>query len=74
MIPIPPSCARAIARRDSVTVSIAAESSGTLSVIVRVSLDFVSTWLGRTRECAGRRRTSSNVSASGTFCSTMDGF
>jgi hypothetical protein len=37
MMPSPPSCAIAMARPDSVTVSIAALRSGTLSLMFRVS-------------------------------------
>src|SRR6266498_3113281 len=62
-MPTPPSCAMAIARRDSVTVSIAAETSGMLSWILRVSLVFRPTSRGRTFEWAGTRRTSSKVRA-----------
>src|SRR6185503_15616391 len=63
MMPIPPSCAIAIARRASVTVSMAADTRGMLSSSLRVRRDFRETWRGRTREWAGRRRTSSKVSA-----------
>ena len=63
MIPSPPSCAMAIARRASVTVSIAAETSGMLSAIERVRRVFRDTSRGTTRECAGTSRTSSKVSA-----------
>src|SRR5213078_225399 len=62
-IPIPPSCAIAIARRASVTVSIAADSRGMFSSSFRVRRVFRETSRGRTREWAGRRRTSSKVSA-----------
>jgi hypothetical protein len=62
-IPIPPSCAIAIARRASVTVSIAADTSGMFSSSFRVRRVFRETSLGRTREWAGRSRTSSKVSA-----------
>ena len=63
MMPIPPSCAMAIARRASVTVSMAAETSGMFNSSLRVRRDFRETSRGRTREWAGRRRTSSKVSA-----------
>src|SRR3954452_1242872 len=63
MTPMPPCCAIAIARRDSVTVSIAALASGTFSRILRVNDDETSTALGSTVECCGTSRTSSKVSA-----------
>jgi hypothetical protein len=53
----------AIARRDSVTVSIAALISGTFMRMLRVSQVPTSTALGRTVECRGTSSTSSNVSA-----------
>ena len=73
MTPMPPICAIAIARRDSVTVSIAAETNGMLSVIPRVRRVFVSTWDGRTSEAAGSSRTSSKVSPSVMGPSNMTG-
>jgi hypothetical protein len=63
MMPIPPCCAMAMARRDSVTVSIAALMSGTLSRIRRVSRVLTSTWCGSTVECCGTISTSSKVRA-----------
>src|SRR5262249_25081011 len=54
----------AIAIRASVTVSIAAETSGSSSAIVRVSRVAVDTSFGRTADSAGTRSTSSNVSPS----------
>ncbi len=63
-MPIPPSRASAIARRASVTVSIAAETIGMWSVIERVSCVAVETSFGRTCDSAGWRSTSSNVSPS----------
>ena len=45
---MPPCCAMAMASRFSVTVSIAALRSGTLSRMLRVSRELTSTWLGRT--------------------------
>ena len=54
----------AIARRASVTVSIAAEMIGRLSVISRVSRVVTSTPEGITREWPGRSSTSSKVNAS----------
>ncbi len=53
----------AIARRDSVTVSIAALRSGTLTRMFRVTRDETSTALGSTCECRGTSSTSSKVSA-----------
>src|SRR2546423_10356389 len=50
--------------RASVTVSIAAEITGTSSAIVRVSRVAVETSFGRTDDSAGTRRTSSKVSPS----------
>ena len=47
MTPMPPCCAIAMARRDSVTVSIAALSSGTLTRMLRVSRDDTSTCAGQ---------------------------
>src|SRR3569833_2012717 len=66
MMPMPPSCARAMARRASVTVSIAADTSGMLSDISRVSRVLSSTSRGSTVEWAGTNGTSSKVSASST--------
>ena len=63
MTPRPPSCAMAMASPDSVTVSIAALSSGTFSRMFRVSRVETSTWVGSTVECCGTSRTSSKVSA-----------
>src|SRR2546422_1141930 len=60
---MPPSCAMAIASGDSVTVSIAAETSGMLSWMLRVSRVLRLTLRGRTLEWAGTRRTSSKVRA-----------
>src|SRR5436853_24235 len=53
----------AIASRDSVTVSIAAESNGILRAIFRVRRVARLTSRGTTAEYAGTRRTSSKVSA-----------
>lgn len=58
-IPIPPWRAIAIAIRASVTVSIAADSSGTLSWMLRVSQVPVATALGRTSDGPGSSSTSS---------------
>ena len=58
-MPRPPWRAIAIAIRDSVTVSMAAEMSGTLIEISRVSRDVVSTSLGMTSVSPGRSSTSS---------------
>ncbi len=64
MIPIPPSLAMAIAMRDSVTVSMAAVSSGIWSGMLGVRNDWTSVSLGWTVECPGTSRTSSKVRAS----------
>jgi len=64
MMPMPPSCAIAMAKRASVTVSIAAETSGMFSSISRVRRVFRLTSFGRTSEYPGIRRTSSKVRAS----------
>ena len=61
MMPMPPSCAIEMAKRASVTVSIAAESKGRLSVMLRVSLVWSLTSRGSTVECAGTNKTSSKV-------------
>ncbi len=63
MMPMPPCCAIAMASRDSVTVSIAALSSGTLTRMLRVTCDVTFTALGSTCEWRGTSRTSSNVRA-----------
>ncbi len=63
MTPMPPCCAIAMARPDSVTVSIAALSSGTFSRMFRVSRVLTSTPAGSTCECRGTSSTSSNVRA-----------
>src|SRR6185436_14286451 len=52
-----------MARRASVTVSMAADTIGMFSSSFRVRRVFRETSRGRTREWAGRRRTSSKVSA-----------
>src|SRR5690349_503790 len=62
--PIPPSRASAIARRASVTVSIAAETMGIARLMDGVNRARVETSFGRTCDSAGTRRTSSNVSPS----------
>jgi hypothetical protein len=54
----------AMARRASVTVSMAALMMGMLSLILRVSQVDVSTSRGNTRDSAGTRSTSLKVSAS----------
>ena len=64
MMPRPPSCAMVMARRASVTVSMAAEIIGMPRRMRRVSWVDKSTSRGNTLECAGTRRTSSKVSAS----------
>ena len=62
-MPMPPSWAIAIARRASVTVSMAAETSGRLSLILRDSAVDRLVSRGRTWEKAGTSNTSSKVSA-----------
>jgi hypothetical protein len=61
MTPSPPSLAIAMARRASVTVSIAADMSGMARSMSRVSMVDVDTWAGITSEAAGTRQTSSKV-------------
>src|SRR5215472_6479908 len=60
-MPMPPWREMPMARRDSVTVSIAAEASGMLMVSLRVNCVVVSASVGRTEDLPGRSRTSSNV-------------
>src|ERR1035438_714093 len=62
---MPPCCASAMARWDSVTVSIAELTMGTFKGIARVSLVRVSASAGSTSLRAGKRSTSSKVSPSG---------
>ena len=64
MMPMPPSCAMVMARRASVTVSMAAESTGSPMRMRRVSCVERSTSRGSTPERAGTSSTSSKVSAS----------
>src|SRR5579872_3963875 len=64
MTPMPPSRASAIARRASLTVSIAAERMGILSVMSAVSRVLVQTSPGSTLESSGTSKTSSNVNPS----------
>ncbi len=61
--PMAPCCAMAMAISLSVTVSMAAESSGTLSVMCFVSRVLTSTCAGSTVEWRGTRRMSSKVRA-----------
>ncbi len=68
--PTPPMRAMAMAIRASVTVSMAEETSGTFSVIWRVSRAVVSASLGITSECAGSSSTSSKVRAGGANLAT----
>jgi hypothetical protein len=75
---MPPDRAIAIASRDSVTVSIAADTSGSRSVMLRDSRDEVSTSLGITSVAPGNSRTSSKVSprvanGAGTAAASTDG-
>src|SRR5215471_16912566 len=60
-MPMPPWREMPMARRDSVTVSIAEEASGMLMASLRVNCVVVSTSVGRTEDLPGRSRTSSNV-------------
>jgi hypothetical protein len=62
-MPMPPSWAMAIARRASVTVSIAAETSGRFSVMLRDRRVARRVSRGKTCEYAGTNNTSSKVSA-----------
>src|SRR3989344_6609319 len=64
MTPMPPSRAIPMANLDSVTVSIAADRSGTLSLISAASRVLRSTSLGRISAYWGTKRRSSNVSPS----------
>src|SRR5678816_1606375 len=61
---MPPACAMAMARPASVTVSMAADTSGMPSSTVLVRRVRVSTWPGRTSEAPGTSNTSSKVRAS----------
>ena len=71
MIPMPPSWAMAMARWASVTVSMAAERMGTLSVMERVRRVWMSTSEGSTLDLWGASSTSSKVSASGIRSSSI---
>ena len=62
-MPIPPSWAIVIANRASVTVSMAAETMGMLSEILRVSCVAKLTSRGNIDEWAGTSKTSSKVRA-----------
>ena len=64
MMPSPPSRAMAMARRLSVTVSIAAEMMGRLSESPSHSVVRRSTSFGKTSDACGMSRTSSNASPS----------
>jgi hypothetical protein len=64
MMPSPPSRARAMARRASVTVSIGEERMGMARWIRRVSTERVLTSWGETSLCPGTSSTSSKVRAS----------
>src|SRR5690242_13906486 len=61
---MPPACAMAMARPASVTVSMAADTSGIPNSTVLVRRVRVSTWPGRTSEAPGTSNTSSKVKAS----------
>ena len=69
---MPPSCARAMARLASVTVSIAALSNGMLSSMSFVRRVDTSVSRGNTSEWAGSSSTSSNVKPSGRDSSSME--
>ncbi len=69
--PTPPWRAIAMAIRDSVTVSMAEETSGIRSVMRRVSRAVVSASLGIMVESAGSSRTSSKVRAGGLNFSSL---
>src|SRR3954468_24238429 len=71
MKPIPPDWAIAMAVRASVTVSMAALTNGIFWRMLRVSCADTSTWRGRISLSAGSSSTSSKVSASGRFGSSM---
>jgi hypothetical protein len=63
-MPIPPLWAMAMASRLSVTVSMAADTSGMFSLISRVNRVDTSTWVGITSDAPGSSKTSSKVSPS----------
>src|ERR1039457_6323236 len=69
--PKPPCCARAMASRDSVTVSMAELTMGMFREIRRVRRVAVLACAGRTEEREGTSKTSSKVNASGRCLSTM---
>ena len=73
MTPIPPSRAIAMASLDSVTVSMAADTSGIASEILRVSRLSVEASAGRISEAAGTSSTSSNVRPSRPNFSAKEG-
>ena len=60
---MPPACAMAMASRPSVTVSMAEEMTGILTLISRVTRELTSASAGSTSEGRGASRTSSKVSA-----------
>src|SRR5580658_5554567 len=73
MIPTPPCCASAMARWDSVTVSIAELTMGIFKPIFRVSQVRVSVCAGTTSLRAGSSKTSSKVRPSGIVSGIMRG-
>ena len=74
MMPSPPSWASAIAKADSVTVSIGAESTGMFRTIPAVRLDRVSASPGMTADRRGSNSTSSKViPSSAIFEDRMEG-
>ena len=62
-MPMPPSWAMAMAKRASVTVSMAADTRGRFRAMLRVKWVASEVSLGRTWEKAGTNNTSSKVSA-----------
>ena len=68
---MPPCCASAMARRDSVTVSMAALTMGMFRLMLRVTRVRVSTCVGRTADLPGTSSTSSKVRPSGIGPSNM---
>ena len=72
MKPMPPWRAMAMARRESVTVSMAAATMGMFSAILRERHVRVSACAGSTEDFPGSSSTSSNVSPSGMGPSIID--
>src|SRR6202158_744585 len=72
MIPMPPCCASAMARCDSVTVSMAELTTGMFSAMCRVRQVRVSVFAGSTLLRAGCKSTSSKVRPSGMASEIME--